>query len=221
MKETKKLDVKTIVCSSIFNIVEISIIIIIGLIMKVKIEEIIILFLLFFLARITSYKPMHYKSPILCMIWSTLVFCSFFGLSKVNIFLAIGMTVFEAIILTGRGDIKDCFMFEKDENKKKYRELKEFVQDYKDTQILNKFENILKGFNNKFCDRYKVDLYEVYYLIFYKELSYSKVLKELELRNDNHIIINALDMVFICFNTFIELEELKKSEKDKELAKTG
>lgn len=66
-----------------------------------------------------------------------------------------------------------------------------------------------------------MDLYEVYYLIFYKELSYSKVLKELELRNDNHIIINALDMVFICFNTFIELEELKKSEKDKELAKTG
>lgn len=218
MKKMQKIDIKKIICSSIFNIVEISIIITIGIWMNVKLEEIIILFLLFFIARITSYKPMHYKSPILCMIGSTLVFCSFFGLTKVNIFLAIGMTVFESIILTGRGDIKNCFLFENDEDKKKYRELKRFIHEHKNTEKLNKFENRLKEFNNKYSDRFKVNLYEVYYLIFYKELSYAKVLKEMHLRDDNHIITNALDMVFICFDTYIELESCTKTEMNKELA---
>lgn len=214
MKEIQKIDIKKIVCSLIFNIVEISIIILMGILMSVKLEQIIILFLLFFIARITSYKPMHYKSPALCMIWSTLVFCSFFWLTKVNIFLAIGMTVFEAIILTGKGDIKDCFMFQKNEDKKKYRELKGFIQNNKNTELLNKFENRLKEFSNKYSDRYKINLYKVYYLVFYKELSYTKVLKELNLRDDNHLITNALDMVFICFDTFVEEEKYYSNLKE-------
>lgn len=219
MKEERKIDLKKFICSTIFNIVEVAIIIIMGMLMKVPIEIILILFVLFCIARMTCYKPMHYKSPVLCMIWSTSVFCSFFALANVNVFLAISMTVFGAVVLTGKGDIKDCFMYERNEEKQKYRELKRFVREFKDTEQLKKFEELLKGFNKKYEDRFKINLYEVYYLIFYKELSYAKVLKKMHLRDDNHIIINALDMIFICFDTYIQLENCTKSEINKELAK--
>lgn len=219
MKEEQKIKLKKIICSLIFNIVEISIIILLGLLMQVKLDRILILFILFFIARMTCYKPMHYKSPILCMIWSTLVFCSFFWLTKVNILLAIVMTIFEAIILTGKGDIADGLMYRKNENERKYRELKEYVNKYKNTNELKRFENIIKDFNGKYNDRYKINLYAIYYLIFYENMSYEKVKEEMNLRNDNHIITNALDMIFICFDTYIELEKYYKKLNQKELIK--
>ena len=110
---------KKVIYSSIFNVIEILAIILLGLIMKVKIEEIIILMFMFFIARISCYKPMHYKSPILCFVWSTLVFASFFLLTKINLIIAILSTAFEAIIATKTGDIKDCTMYRNKTNYKK------------------------------------------------------------------------------------------------------
>ena len=164
---------------------------------------------------------MHYKSPILCMIWSTIVFCSFFWLAKVNIILAILMTIFEAVVLTGKGDIADSLMYRKNENERKYRELKEYVSKNMNTNNLKMFEDRIKDFNEKYNDRYKVDLYRIYYLIFYENMSYERVKDEMNLRNDNHIITNALDMIFICFDTYIELEKYyNKSVLKKRISKT-
>lgn len=210
MGDFQKIKLNSVICSTLFNVVEISIIILCGILMKVEIEKIIILFVLFFIARITSYKPMHYKSPILCMIWSTFVFCSFFLLTKVNLILAIVMTIFEGIILTGRGDIRDCFMYRKNENEQKYRELKRYVRMYKGTEKIKKFEYILQTINNKYSDRYKIDLYRMYILVFYEDMSFKKIKDEMNLRDDNHIIINALDLIFMSFNTYIETENLKE-----------
>lgn len=206
---------KKVIYSSIFNVIEILAIILLGLIMKVKIEEIIILMLMFFIARITCYKPMHYKSPILCFIWSTLVFASFFLLTKINLTIAILMTAFEAIIATKVGDIKDCTMYRNKEEDGKYRELKQYVENNKNTKELDEFENELKKFSNKYNDRYKINLYEVYILIFYENDTYDTVKKKLGLRNDNHIITSALDMVFICYNTYIDVKEQYKQKKEK------
>lgn len=210
---------KKIIYSAIFNIIEILVIIVCGMIMKVNLEEIIILMLMFFIARMTCYKPMHYKSPVLCMLWSTAVFCSFFLLTKINLLVAMGLTIFEGILLTGTGNIADCFMYRIREDEKKYRELKAYVDEYKNTENLEGFEKRIINFNQKYSDRYKINLFEIYRLIFYENMSYEKVKKAMNLRDDNHIITNALDMIFICFDTYIELGEDCKKEDNKELVK--
>lgn len=96
-------------------------------------------------------------------------------------------------------------------NKKKYRELNQYIENNKNTEQIIRFEEKLVGFNNKYSDRFKINLYEIYKLIFLEKMSYEKVKKEIKLRDDNHIIINALDMIFICFNTYIEEEKYYES----------
>lgn len=206
--------------SAIFNIFEILIIVTSGIFMQVKLDEIIVLMCIFFVARMTCYNPMHYKSRVLCIIWSTAVFCSFFLLTKINLIIAISLTIFETVLLTGKGDINDGFMYRRNEEDKKYKELKRYVNDNKNTENLEGFENIIINFNKKYDDRYKVNLYDMYKLIFYEEMSYENVKREMNLRNDNHIIIHALDMIFICYDTYIESEGYyKKINKNTGLAK--
>lgn len=212
---------KKIVYSAIFNMLEILIIILFGKIMQVDFKEIAILMIMFFIARTTCYKPMHYKSPILCMIWSTAIFCSFFLLTKINLLIAIGLTIFEAILLTEKGNIADCFLYKNKEDEKKYRELISYVETHKNTEQLKRFEERLVEFNHKYDDRFKVNLYEIYKLIFLEKCSYKQVKKQMNLRDDNHIIINSLDMIFICFDTYIVSEEYYKKANSKELAKVG
>lgn len=203
--------------SLIFNVVEISIIILVGILMQVKIEEVIILILLFFIARVTSYNQMHYKSPILCMIWSTLVFFSFFLLTKVNLYIAIVFTVFEGVILTGRGDVRDGFLYSNTMDKKKYKELEIYIQNNRDSQNLKEFERILKRLNQTYSKRYRYDFYQIYTLKFLENKSFEEIKKETNIR-DNHGVTRALDVIFMSFNTY--LETLKESDY-RELAKTS
>lgn len=205
--------------SLLFNIAELILILLSGYLLKLSIIEILVVVSLFCGVRMITKSAMHYKSWKKCLCWSLFLISSLFILVKVNIFIAICMSIFAAIIISEKGDIKDCFMFERNENKKKYRELKCFVEENRNTEMLNKFENTLKEFNNKYSDRFKINLYEIYYLIFYKKLSYTKTLKEMHLRDDNHIIINALDMIFICYDTYITSENNYAKKESKELAK--
>lgn len=203
MKEEQKNKIKSIIGSIIFNTVEIAIIIEIGLLMQVKIEEIIILCALFFLARITNQKPMHYKSPFNCMLWSTLVFMSFFLLTKVNLPIAIIMTLLEGMMLTGKGDIRDGLMYKK-ENESKYIEIKNYIQENKDSESLKEYENILKEINQKYKERYKTDFYQIYRLKFHDNKTFREIIEETNL-NDNKEVTKALDIISMSFNTYIEI----------------
>lgn len=200
MKEEQKNKIKSIIGSFIFNIIEIGIIIASGLLMKVKIEEIIILFALFFLARTINVKPMHYKSPLKCMFWSTLIFISFFLLTKVNLMVAIIITLCEGSLLTGRGDIRDATMYRK-EDESKYREMKKFIQENKNTKQLKDYEEILKAINEKYQERYKIDFFKVYRLKFYEEKTFKEMIQETNL-NDNKEVTKALDIISMSFNTY-------------------
>lgn len=198
--------------SIIFSCIEAFCIFLCGICFKLQYTEIISIIVVFVLTRMTAHSPCHYKSLLKCFLWTMLVFCSFFLVVKVNIVISIIVTIFAGYILTENGNIQDSFMYRRKEDDKKYRELKKYVDTYKNTKQIEKFENKIINFNEKFSDRYKINIYEIYKLIFYENMSYEKVKKTMNLRDDNHIITNALDMVFICFNTFIE------TEKDKELA---
>ena len=89
-----------------FNIAEIGAIVGVGILFKVPIPYIISIFVCFILNRLIFRKSMHYKDWYLCFIWSTLLFISFFLLSKIDIHLAsISTCLF--IFFTNKVDIKD------------------------------------------------------------------------------------------------------------------
>lgn len=89
-----------------FNVAEIGAIVVVGILFKVPIPYIISIFVCFILNRLIFRKSMHYKDWYLCFIWSTLLFISFFLLSKIDIHLAsISTCLF--IFFTNKVDIKD------------------------------------------------------------------------------------------------------------------
>lgn len=200
MKEEQKNQIKTTIYSAIFNLIEIAIILGVGLLMEVKLVEIIILFVLFFMTRMTSYKPMHYKSPLKCMVGSTLIFISFFLLTKINLLVAIIMTVFEATMLTGKGDIQDGLLYRK-ENESKYIEMKDFIQKNKGSEELKGYESVLKNINKQYQERYKMNFYQIYQLKFYENKTFKQIIEETNL-NDNKDVTKALDIISISFNTY-------------------
>lgn len=161
MSQNCKKDKREFIYSMIFNIAETIVIILLGIIMGVKIEEIIMLFCMFVIARTSCYKPMHYKSPLLCMIWSTLIFASFFLLTKVNLFIAIIMTVFAGYIVTEKANIKHVYMYYKSkEDKGKYGEMIKYIRENKDKDEIKIFERKLKKINQIYNDRYDKDFFE-------------------------------------------------------------
>lgn len=196
----------------IFNLTEFLIIFLLGIISKVSIEEITFLCILFTLIRSECDKPMHYQSPILCMIWSAMVFESFFLLTKINMPIAMIFTTFEAFILTKNADIKNMFLYKKSDNSK-YIEMKQYIKTNKDSSKVNKFENILKDLDKKYNVMYKHSFFDIYQLYFKEEKSFKEIIK-IKKMYDNHELTKYLDMIFVSFNTYINkysnLEELEK-----------
>lgn len=218
MTKKLKMDKREFIYSTIFNLIETLIIILLGIWMHVKLEEIIILFCLFVISRTTCYKPMHYKSPILCMIWSTAIFASFFLLTKVNIFLAMVMTVFAGYVVTEKANLKDMYMYYKSkEDKGKYKEMVEYVAENKDTEEMKKFEIKLRKINEKYRDRYDKDFLKIYELKFREDKSFEYIKKECNIC-DNHELIKILDIIFFSFNIYMD-DINKLNEISKQLSK--
>lgn len=86
--------------SIFFNICETVIIFLIGYLMNLKILEILIITCLFSIVRTIIGGALHYKQWQKCLVWSTLVFSSIFLVAKINMNIAICVTIFEAYILT-------------------------------------------------------------------------------------------------------------------------
>lgn len=91
--------------SVIFNLSELLIIYLFGRWLTIPMEQIVVIFGVFVVTRMFFKQTMHYKDWYRCMIWSTLVFISFFLVVKVNLFLGIIMTIFAGFILTQKGNI--------------------------------------------------------------------------------------------------------------------
>lgn len=97
--------------SIIFNVIESIVIILIGVLLRLKIEDIIIVILLFGIVRMLTKGAIHYKDWKRCLLWSTLQMFSLFLVYKVGINISILITTFSAIILSKKGDINDIFMW--------------------------------------------------------------------------------------------------------------
>lgn len=91
--------------SIIFNVVELIIIFSIGKCLNNSIIDMLFVFIAFEITRKISKNEMHYKDWKKCLIWSTLIFTSLFTLIKVNLTIAMIMSIFYGYILTKRADI--------------------------------------------------------------------------------------------------------------------
>lgn len=97
--------------SIIFNAVEFLAIILIGVLLEMKLIDIICIILLFAIIRMLTKSAIHYKNWKLCLFWSTFQMFTLFLASKAGIAISVLITVFAAIVLSGKGDYKDIFMW--------------------------------------------------------------------------------------------------------------
>lgn len=92
--------------SIVFNLTEFIIIFGVGYSMNIPIIQMTAVITIFILTRSILGGAKHYKSPMQCMIWSTIVIAGLFSVIKTNFILAILITIFTAMILSGKGDIE-------------------------------------------------------------------------------------------------------------------
>ncbi len=89
--------------------------------------------------------------------------------------------------------------------------MKQYVKEHKESKELKDFEKILMKFNDIYNDRYKFDFLELYRLEFLEDLKYKEILDNTNLK-DNRQITDALDIITISLNTFIETKNVEKNK---------
>lgn len=142
--------------SMIFNFLEAVLVFLGGIAIKVPIPIIILIVLVFSIVRMCTRSAKHYKSWVKCMIWSTIVILSLLVVTKVDLLIAIAMTVFSAIVLSGKGDIKDCFMWAKKESK--FSDIDKYIKENSENNdLLMEVENRLeeKDYNAYILYKYR------------------------------------------------------------------
>lgn len=127
--------------SIIFNVVESLVIILIGVLLGLEIIDIMIVILLFASVRMATQSAIHYKSWKLCLLWSTLQMFSLFLVYKTGITVSVIVIIFAGIVLSGKGDISDIFMWG---GNNLNNEVFNWVKFNQDNDKLKKYETQLK-----------------------------------------------------------------------------
>ena len=190
--------------SIIFNLLETFLILLVGWMLNLNSKDIILIVVLFVSGRIFLKGAMHYKSWKKCLIWTLLLMTSLFILVKIDIYIAIYMTLFSAYIVTERANVKDGYMYYKDVRREgKYRDMERFIEDNINSQEVKKFEDKLRKINTIYKDRYKKDFYCVYELKFKEGKSFEEIKQRTNI-SDNHELTKILDIIFITFNMYMD-----------------
>lgn len=132
--------------SIIFNVSELLIVILIGVLLQLGLDKMIILVLLFSICRMAFKKALHYKDWKRCILMTSLFFLSLFVVAKANFTLALVMTIFEALILTGHCNIDDMFMWG---GNKLNKEVFDWVKFNPQNKKLLKYEKHLKEYDKQ------------------------------------------------------------------------
>lgn len=176
--------------SIIFNVAEILVIFLAGKLLRLKLEIMLVIFGTFVMTRISLGGAMHYKSPYKCAIWSLLVFLSLFVLTNVGLPIAILMAIFCAIILTGRGNINDMFMWKGKDTK--YADIDEYIKYNSMETKLIEYEDKLRKQDNL--------TYLIYKYRFKDKMTFSQMTERLDM--DNPRIAEKLEKIAFSFRIF-------------------
>ena len=176
--------------SIIFNVAEISVILLAGKLLGLKLEEMLLILVVFVMIRMTAGKAMHYKSPYKCAIWSLLVFLSLFVLTDVGLGVSIIMAIFCAFVLTTKGDINDGLMWKGKETK--YADIDEYIKYNSMETKLIEYEEKLKKQDNL--------TYLIYKYRFRDKMTFSQMDERLDLGNPR--IAEKLDQIAFSFRIY-------------------
>lgn len=176
--------------SIIFNLAELGVIILAGMLLRLKLEIMLIIMGIFVMIRISIGGAMHYKSPYKCAIWSLLVFLSLFVLTNVGLGVSIIMAIFCAFILTTKGNIDDAFMW-KGKNTK-YNDIEEYIK-------YNSMETKLIEYENKLKEKDNLT-YLIYKYRFKDKMTFAEISERLDLENPR--IVEKLEQIAFSFRIF-------------------
>lgn len=90
----------------LFNIFEIIVILGAGILLGLNFEYILAIIIAFILNKIIFGESLHYKEWYLCIIWTILLFCSYYLLAKIDIKIAIFSTI-SFVFFSKKTNIKD------------------------------------------------------------------------------------------------------------------
>lgn len=179
--------------SIIFNIVETILIIALGLYFQIDIIQILIILMTFTLVRMLTKSALHYKNPISCLVWTTIMIASVFLITKVGIITTVLMTIIAGLVLSGKGNINDAYMWKG--KKSNYLDIDEYLKEHENDPLVVQFENRLKD---------KKDLtYQLYILRFKEKLTFEKMQEQLDL--DNRRIDEQLKAIALSFRIFCDI----------------
>ena len=194
------------------------IIFVVGIFMKLESQKVFFIMGTFFIIRSLFKKPYHYNSKIKCFLFTILIFVSFFTVAKADFIISVGVTIIAGMMITGKGDIRNMSQYyNKKEEEKKYREMKKYIRENRNSEMIKEFEINLLELGIKYKERYKADIFNTYRLYFLEDAKFKEIkeeLKESYTSSYNHKLVSILDAIFLSFNTFmIEKGKFKELER--------
>lgn len=180
--------------SILFNLLEILVLFLTGLfIVGLPAWQIILILCVFTFCRTVTHTAKHYKSPVLCAIWSAVLFTTIFYVTKIDFHIGFLLTVLSAFVQTGLLDVKEMFMWRRDCSK--YQDISDYVKWHKGEMALKEFEERL--------EKSSYIAYKIYELKFVKNYSFERISEELE-GMDNRRIVDELNSILLAFRIFFK-----------------
>lgn len=183
---------KKILPSLIFNIAETTIIVLMGVLMRLPITYIILVMLTFMITRGFFGKSLHFKTWYRCLVWSALVMLSLFVLLKVDLTISITFAIFAAFIMTGRSNIKDMYLWKNYDEPSKYQDIIDYIK-------YNELDDKLLEFERKIKERSNLE-YLIYKYKFKDGKTFSEMSELLDL--DNPRIVEHLDKIAFAMRLY-------------------
>ena len=184
MNKTIEIKIKSL----IFNIVETILIVLIGKLLDLPIKFIISIMITFLISRACFGQTLHFKTWYRCLVYSLTIMLSLFLILKVDLVLSIIFTIFSGLIMTGKANINDMYLW-KPKSESKYNDIQEFV-DYNLTNTkLIEFEENLKRADDMLCLIYKSK--------FKEHLTFSQISEKLN-NMENVRIVEKLDQIALA-----------------------
>lgn len=178
---------KRIASMLVFNLAETFLIFLIGKILGLETNGIIIVMLCFVISRAVFGRALHFKTWYRCLIWSLLILLSLFLILKVDLIVAILFTVFTALIMTGRANINDMYLWG---GNKLNAAVYEWVKFNQDNKLLLEYEKKLKETDKR---KYYIFVYRFKEFKSYKEISELMELDEQRICDEIKIISHFIE----------------------------
>ena len=191
----KKEDMKFILFNLFFNICETIVIFLLGKLIGADTKSMILVMLSFFICRNICGKPKHFKKWYKCLVWSTLILLSLFVLLKIDLKISILFTILAAVILSGKGDISNLYLWKNKGEPSKYQDIVEYIKYHPVDNDLMDFEEAL-GKQDRL-------LYMVYKYRFRDNLTFKEIEEKLDISDKR--ITEMLDRVALAIRIALKI----------------